>query len=405
MGRNNISILSPEDCCGCRACGDVCPTGAISFNEDSEGFLYPRVDSSICILCGKCTRICPELNLCLNPKASDATAAYAKDSQARQAGSSGGIFGLLAQRFCDEGGFVYGAAFDSNLQLIHVKARNSAEIQPILRSKYIQSNTSGIYHDAISELQKGKKVLFSGTPCQCNAIRNAVGPKLSELLTTVEVICHGVPSQSLFNKSINWLENRRNCRITSFAFRSKYPKALHPQAYSFTYIKDGDTRVVNGLHYQNPFYFGFQKYITLRPSCYNCKWARPERSADITLGDFWGIEKYCPDLNAKEGVSMAIINSEKGQELIDKIVNGNRLFTKNLPIAVAIENNGCLSSPTPRKPSRDAFFAALAKEPFNEVAKRFLVPRRKWIFDIYYGLPAPLRKVVRKIMDKKMRYE
>lgn len=406
MGNNkNISILAHADCCGCRACGDVCPVGCISFKEDSEGFFYPLVDESVCISCGKCTLICPEITpLHNNVVAKTVEAAYATDRNDRQAGSSGGIFGLLATQVLKKGGHVYGAAFDDNLKLAHQCATNIDELQPLMRSKYLQSDTTGCFKRIIADVNNGIQVLFSGTPCQCNAVVNAAGSNCDNLIT-VEVVCHGVPSQSLFDKTIQWIENRRHCKINSFSFRSKYKKTLHPQAFSYVCHDGYKTKMVNGLHYQNPFYFGFQKYITLRPSCYKCKWARPERCADLTLGDFWGIEKYDTSLDAKTGISQVIVTSDKGAELMSLLIEKSLIWHKEFPIAVAIENNGCLKAPTKLKPERERFFHALESEPFDNVVNKYLKSRRQWIFDVYYGMPGILRRFVRKVLDKRMRYE
>lgn len=400
----NISILAQEDCCGCRACGDVCPISCISFKEDKEGFLYPEVDESVCISCGKCQRTCPELNVSFNPVAKTVTGAYALSENDRQAGSSGGVFGLIAQEVIERGGHVYGAAFDEHLRLTHQSATNLNELQPLMRSKYLQSDTSGCFKRIIADVRNGIPTLFAGTPCQCNAVLNTVRSNYDNLIT-VEVVCHGVPSQDLFDRTIQWIESKRHCKIKTFSFRSKYKKALHPQAFSYVCEKDGKIKTVNGLHYQNPFYFGFQKYITLRQSCYKCKWARPERCADITLGDFWGIEKYDSGLDAKTGISQVIVNSDKGVELVSSLIEEGLIWHKQFPIAVAIENNGCLKAPTQLKPERHEFFKALESEPFDDVVNKYLKSKRQYIFDIYYGMPVVLRKMVRKIMDKRMRYE
>ncbi len=405
MGNNqNISILAHDDCCGCRVCGDVCPVGCISFKEDREGFFYPLVDESVCISCGKCQWICPEITPSHNAVAETVEAAYAIDCNDRQAGSSGGIFGLLAEQVLKKGGHVYGAAFDDNLKLSHQCATNIDELQPLMRSKYLQSNTSGCFKRIIADVRNGILVLFSGTPCQCNAVLNAVGSNCDNLIT-VEVVCHGVPSQSLFDKTLQWIENKKHCKIKAFSFRSKYKKALHPQAFSYVCDDGSKTKMVNGLHYQNPFYFGFQKYITLRPSCYRCRWARPERCADLTMGDFWGIEKYDPSLDAKTGISQIIVNSDNGAELMSLLIEKSLIWHKEFPMAVAIENNGCLKVPTKLKPERESFFLALESQPFDNVVKKYLKSRRQWIFDVYYSLPGILRRFVRKVMDKRMRYE
>ena len=403
VNKSNISVLNHTDCCGCKACGDICPKSCISFCEDKEGFIYPYVNEAQCISCKKCQRVCPELKPSHNTKSDSAIAAFAINQEARSAGSSGGIFGLLAQEIIKKGGKVWGAAFDSDLQLHHKAAPNIEDLTPLYRSKYIQSDTEGIYTQIKKDISEGILTLFSGTPCQCNAIKNFIGK--SELLITVEVICHGVPPQSLFNKLIAYLEKQNHYKITSFAFRSKSDKALHTHSFTYVYENGKGKKIENGLHYQFPYYFGFQKYITLRPSCYQCKWAKPERTADITLGDFWGIEKYNPSLDAKMGVSMIICNTEAGQSLIEHIKKRDLIFTEKFPIEVAIENNGCLSAPTPLKPEREAFFSALSRESLEEVITNYLQPKRKYIFDIYYSLPKPLRQIVRRLMDKRMKYE
>lgn len=372
--------------------------------KDSEGFFYPEIDEAICVSCGKCYKVCPELNQSYNEQAQTVDAAYAQSNADRQKGSSGGTFGLLASYVISKGGNVYGAAFDDNLRLVHRCATTIEELQPLLRSKYVQSDTTGCYRQIISDVKNGVMTLFSGTPCQCNAIINAVG-KNNDNLITVEVVCHGVPSQDLFDRTIKWMEDKNNCRIASFSFRSKYKGALHPQAFSYECDSNGRSRRIDGLHYQNPFYFGFQKYITLRPSCYKCKWARPERTADITLGDFWGIEKYNEGLNAKAGVSEIIINTEKGKHIANELYNSGFVWHETLPIEAAIENNGCLKSPTKLKPERKQLFEALMSESFDVVVNRHLKSKRQWVFDLYYGMPKFLRLIVRKIMDKKIKYE
>lgn len=400
---NNISILKKKECCGCRVCGNRCPTKCISFSCDSEGFVYPSVDESICISCGKCTNVCPEINPFFNKKVNTVEAAFAYNKLDRQAGSSGGIFGLVARLVLDRGGKVWGASFDDGLTLRHTSAVTNEELENLYKSKYLQSNTHNIYSVIKSDIKNGVLTLFSGTPCQCNAVRNYVGE--SDYLITVEVVCHGVPSQDLFNKCIKWEEHKNRCKINSFQFRSKYKNALHPQAYSYVCEKRGKQKMVNGLHYQFPFYFGFQRYLTLRPSCYECKWAQPDRCADITLGDFWGIEKYNSELNAKEGVSLVIINTPIARQLFNELIANNLVWRESYPIEVALKNNGCLIAPTELKPERAAFFSALNSLPFEEVVELYLKSKRQWIFDFYYGLPQFIRRFVRKLMDKRMRYE
>lgn len=399
----NISILTHEDCCGCRACGDICPVKCIIFQTDSEGFYYPVVDESICVRCGRCVGVCPELNVRSNDASDDVMAAYATSLNKRQEGSSGGLFGVLASYFIDKGGKVWGASFDNSLKLKHTSATTPEELKPLLRSKYLQSDTSECYHQIAKDLKNGIITLFAGTPCQCNALRNYVGQ--DERLYLIDVICHGVPSQDLFDRSIHWLENKQDCKVKEFTFRSKYKGALHPQAFSYICEKKGKRVQINGLHYQFPFYFGFQKYITLRPSCYTCKWAKTERAGDITLGDFWGIERLDPSLDPKTGISEVIVNTDKGDRLIKDIIENGLIWSKSFTLCDVVLNNGCLHSPTRLKPERAELFSELGSDTFDNVVRKHLVSKRQWIFDIYYALPGVIRKFLRKIMDKRMRYE
>lgn len=399
----NISILTHEDCCGCRACGDICPVKCIIFQTDSEGFYYPVVDESICVRCGRCADVCPELNVRCNDASDDVMAAYATSPNKRQEGSSGGLFGVLASYFIDKGGKVWGASFDNSLKLKHTSATTPEELKLLLRSKYLQSDTSECYRQIAKDLKNGIITLFAGTPCQCNALRNYVGQ--DERLYLIDVICHGVPSQDLFDRSIHWLENKQGCKVKEFTFRSKYKGALHPQAFSYICEKKGKLVQINGLHYQFPFYFGFQKYITLRPSCYTCKWAKTERAGDITLGDFWGIERLDPSLDPKTGISEVIVNTDKGDRLIKDIIENGLIWSKSFTLCDVVLNNGCLHSPTRLKPERAELFSELESDTFDNVVRKHLVSKRQWIFDIYYALPGVIRKFLRKIMDKRMRYE
>lgn len=401
---NNISSLGYLDCCGCRACGDGCPVGCISFEKDKEGFFYPIVDETACIHCGKCVRICPEFNPQHNETPDKVIAAYAESEEARRQGSSGGLFGVIATYIIKQGGKVWGAAFDGDLKLRHTCATKLEELKPLMRSKYLQSDSSGCYAAIADDLKKNILTLFVGTPCQCNALRNFIG-KECEHLNLIDLICHGVPSQDLFDRSIKWLEDKKGIKVIGFSFRSKYKGALHPQAFSYSYVKNGKMGQVNGLHYQFPFYFGFQKYITLRPACYRCKWACTQRAGDITLGDFWGVEKLNEGLDSKTGISEVIVNTAKGHKLIHSIAADSLIWTQEFAFEQVADSNGCLQSPTPLKAEREALFNCLENEPFDDAVKKHLVSKRQWIFNLYYGMPEFLRKIVRKIMDKRMRYE
>lgn len=401
-GNKSISCLNKQECTGCRLCGDCCPKQSVSFHEDHENFFYPLVDASTCINCGLCAKVCPVLHTEKNDKGEHSYAVYANETEKRDAGSSGGFFGLLAEQILDEGGHVWGAAFDDTLKLVHRKADNHKELIPLLKSKYIQSDLTGVYAQIKKDIREGVKTLFCGTPCQVNALKNYVG-RNSENLFTVDFVCHGVPNQRLFDMSIRWYEAKHKVKVDWFQFRYKGEGVKHPQAFALRH--KGEEKVRVGLHYQFPYYFGFQKYMTLRPSCYHCKWACSERPGDITLGDYWGIEKYIPQLNAKDGVSMILCNTDVGSELLNVLTKENKITVHTLSLKNAVECNGCLQGASPMKAERALFFQHLQEWDFDKVVKVHLTPKKKWIFDLFYGIPKPIRDVVRKVMDKRMKYE
>lgn len=399
---NSISCLNRQECTGCRLCGDSCPKHAITFQEDKEGFFYPIVDDATCINCELCLKYCPALHVDKYGIAKESYAVRAVEYKKREAGSSGGYFGLLAENVLNEGGRVWGAAFDDNLRLVHRKADNLQELAPLLKSKYIQSDLTGVYAQIKRDIREGVKTLFCGSPCQVNALKNYIG-KENDNLITVDLVCHGVPNQRLFDISIRWYEEKHHTKVEWFQFRYKGKGVKHPQ--SFALRREGESKVRVGLHYQFPYYFGFQKYMTLRPSCYQCKWACEERAGDITLGDYWGIEKFIPSLNAKEGVSMILCNTKKGEALFNLLSAENKVTSHTLSVENAVECNGCLQGASPMKKEREVFFQHLREWEFKQVVSEHLTPKKKWIFDLYYGIPKPIRDVVRRVMDKRMKYE
>lgn len=399
---NSISDLSKKECTGCRLCGDICPKHSILFAEDNEGFFYPIIDEETCISCGLCYNLCPALNVSKWARTEQSYAIYANDIIKRNAGSSGGFFGLLAEHVLNDGGHIWGAAFDENFKLVHRKADGINELSPLLKSKYIQSDLTGVYTQIKRDIQNGILTLFCGTPCQVNALKNYIGRDTTNLIT-VDFVCHGVPSQNLFDRCIQWYEEKHKVKIELFQFRYKGVGVKHPHSFAMRFIGEQKNRV--GLHYEFPYYFGFQKHITLRPSCYQCKWACSKRAGDITLGDYWGIENFIPQLNAKDGISMILCNTHKGHELLDSLIAENIVTAYALNVENAARNNRCLQEPFSIKPERELFFRHLREWDFDKVVNIHLTPKRKWIFDLYYGIPKPIRDIIRKLMNNRMRYE
>ena len=309
-----------KECTGCSVCVDGCPQNCIRMVKSSYGYLIPSIDASLCIKCGQCDRVCPTLNTKhVEYGGRVMFSAYHKSQSIRKEGSSGSVFYALASKVIDNGGIVVGAAFDERLKLKHQVAVNLDELKPLLKSKYLQSNTSGIYIKIKNYLKGGKNVLFCGTPCQCNAVKNYIPENLSKKLILVDFICHGVPSQDNFDKSMSLLEKEKKKKIISYSFRQKIGVDVH--GYEITYNDSSGKHLKEcGSWTQQPFYRGFKSYIAFRQSCYHCKHVGVNRSSDITLADFWGlpiIDKTVKDFG--KGYSMVIINSDKGKQIFSDI--------------------------------------------------------------------------------------
>lgn len=365
--------------------------------RDSEGFLYPRIDSKKCINCGKCEKACPINNRPTNNNAiqQEVYAAWSKDKNIRQDASSGGMFETLARSCLENKGIVFGAAFDEELQLKHTYATNIAELKPLCKSKYLQSDMNGCYEKIKAFLDSGKEVLFVGTPCQVAAMRNYIGEDCSKL-TLVDLICHGVPSQDLFDRCMRYEEKRCGIKIEKYSFRTKIEKGAIFHYYTEGYFKNGVYKEKIGAYYQSPFYLGFQKRLTLRPSCYKCCFSNLDRASDITIADFHGIEKYIQNIDIMQGVSMVIVNTLKGKELFNVVKKHIEISEFNLQ--VAIENNECLTKTTKMPIERYKFVEDLETKDFHYVVKNHLTSNKSWALRLYHSLPSKMRLIIKKVI-------
>lgn len=391
--RNNILTLQHNDCCGCKACGDICPAKAITFATDEEGFLYPLVHET-CMGCGLCVKICPTLNYSCRVSGDEQSykACFDKNLSRRDTGSSGGIFGLLASKLMGVGWIVCGAAFDENLQLKHRFASNEKEVGPLKKSKYLQSDTSGVYSGIKNKLDSGEKVMFVGTPCQCNALKNFLRKDYMEHLLLVDFACHGVPSQDLFDKCIAYYGEKNHCEVIGYQFRHKPKRYGAPQNYKMIVKKGVSSQEVEGKYYEEPFYYGFQKYMTLRPSCYHCHWASTDRISDISLADFWGIEKVTNQWDRRDHPSLVILNTDFGRRCFQSITE--ELACIETTREESIRGNGSLIAPTNCPAEREVFFQDLQTKSFDFVVKSHLTAKRRILKDIYYAIPFGIRKMV-----------
>lgn len=368
----NVNVITSEQCCGCGACYNKCPTGAISMQENNEGFLYPVIDEIKCTNCGLCQKACPSINVKYknNPKP-DCYAAMAND-EIRMKSSSGGMFTLLANYILDKGGYVCGAAFDDDWSVHHIIIDNKEDLSKLRGSKYVQSDTENCYKEIKKLLDADKYVLFSGCPCQVAGLYTFLGKEYEKLLS-VDILCHGAPSQGVWKKYL--AENFQDKKILNINFRDK--SEIGWSCSDCTITLSNNEKIVS-----NNYTKLFHDSIIIRQSCEECRYSKLPRIADITLGDFWGISNYNKDLNDGKGTSFVLLNSFKGKNIFKSInVKSKKIKLKE------DYNNGNLRFNCKLNKNRERFFKLSEKYPVNYCSET--VKNDKYdvcYISIFYGL-------------------
>jgi coenzyme F420-reducing hydrogenase beta subunit len=343
--------------------------------EDAEGFRYPSIDRDVCTSCGACERVCPAMHararLECGPKP-EVYAAWSRSASIRSVSSSGGIFSSLASEVLARGGAVGGAAFDEANELRHVLVREERELTALRGSKYVQSEVAGAFREVRHWLRGGRSALFVGTPCQVDGLKAYLG-KPRERLYTCDLVCHGVPSSSIFRAYRKWLEGIHRGQIRSLAFRDK-AKGGWKEFQVVARFDDGqEYRRAFG---QDAFMIGFLRNLYLRPACHACPYACLPRVGDITLGDFWGIGVSRPELDDDRGTSLVLVNSEPGASMLTWASAHMHVYRGSLDVAVG--GNRCLQRPTAASPLRRAFFEKAAHSEFADLERKYLRPRKAW---------------------------
>lgn len=390
----NVSIIG-NNCTGCHACEQTCPVRAISFSVNQEGFYYPLV-STTCINCGKCARKCHSLNESLFQSSLSGFAAYTKDNILLRKSSSGGMFAEIASKFINSGGVVFGCTEDKPGNVHHIAIEEAHKIQQLQGSKYVESNLEGVYSEVESLLKNGKKVLFSGTPCQIAGLKTYIGIG-SDLLFTLDIVCHGVPSRKIYKDYLEWESKKRKKRISKFVFRSK-----EKHGWSLTYrmelIDSKSTSVKEHLATMSPYYYHFLQGYNYRESCYHCKYARKERCSDITLCDFWGIDSVAPEMNNFYGVSGVLLNSEKGVTLWESVQSD--LISKQVDIMDIVKHNGQLKEPSTRPHIRDQYYIDESNNDFNYLTHKYNAGRLLIFDTLKDAIPNRYRQRIKKFLNR-----
>lgn len=383
-------------CSGCGACVQVCPVGAIEFVEDSHSFIYPQTDSSKCINCSKCFGVCPFENKgeTADMQQQKFYAAKSKNDKTIKDSSSGGAFSEIVEAVCDESFAVFGAELNNNLKAVHTFIEDKNDLPRLQKSKYLQSNTGDSFKKAKEFLADGKKVIFAGTPCQIAGLKNFLGKDYDKLLC-IDIVCHGVPSQKMFDKYISELEKELGSKVTGFTFRNKVnfdkPKKCNQKT---VLIKTADGKETVKEVLQCEYLAAFHEALTYRDSCAQCPFANTERVGDITIADFWGGEKYYPDFYDPRGTSLMIFNNQKGLSYLEKIKARTAVIETDRE--KACKNNAQLRRPVRFHPNRDKFLELNKNNPFcYSVRECITIPSPMRL--LLSKLASPLKKVVRKI--------
>lgn len=331
-----IQIFDKHNCCGCSACVQICPKQCIVLEEDEKGFMYPIVHKEHCINCGLCEKVCPFLIHGRNHYPIEVYAASNPDETVRMNSSSGGIFSMLAETILNENGVVFGACFDEKWNVIHDYTETKDGLEKFRGSKYVQSTIGDTYKKALVFLRNGRKVLFSGTPCQILGLKNFLKKEYENLLT-VDVVCHGVPSPLVWRSYLEYV-NPSNKKISFVNLRDK---SRGWKNYSYL-IKSKDEILVDEYASSSLYLLGFSLNLTLRPSCYKCPAKDLKSGSDVTLSDCWGNLKKNNIYDDDKGLSAVIVNSVKGKSFLDKII----LNKKSLTFEFIQKNNPSVSNST-----------------------------------------------------------
>ena len=361
MNNKGIVLATETECTGCSACYNACPTKSIKMVSSDEGFLYPLIMDT-CVGCKKCENSCPIVNVNHNEIVKKrAYACINEDIDTRLKSSSGGVFALLAHHILKCGGVVFGAKFDVDTQsIIHTIIDKQENLDQIMRSKYAQSNIGKTFINVKKCLKNGKKVLFSGTPCQISGLQAFLGEKYDNLYL-VDVICHGVPSNMLLEKYLKYISKEN---VTEMNFRDKkkgwtdFGMSIITDRQTKWYSKDKD-----------PYMQMFLRNFCLRESCYSCK-AKENDCADITLGDFWGIREVLPIIDDNNGTSLVITRTAKGEKLLESIIDNCKCV--EVCYEDAVKHNRSEYSSTQRPIERNQFYKDLNQMFFKSMIKKYV---------------------------------
>lgn len=331
--------------------------------SDEEGFRYPQINVNACIHCELCVKTCPELNPSEQAEPVKIVGLKNRDNERAQKSASAGLAAALSRHVIEHSGFVAGAVYNEDFSVSHQLISNTQELSRLNGSKYQQSDTGYIYKDIRTLLKQHQTVLFIGTPCQVSGLKHFLQKDYSNLYTC-DLICHGVPSPKVFQSYLHFIEKKYKRKVASINMRDKTlgwnkPGIRIQFTDGYSIFRNRETNLFNCI---------YSVHYATRPSCHECLYANMNREGDLTIGDFWGIERYHPDFFDKHGVSLALVNTPKGEELLNGILHQFEWITSD-PDECMQPN---LAFPAPKSPVHEIFFQDFNKYDFETIAKKYL---------------------------------
>lgn len=363
-----------EKCTGCGACVQRCPKRCISWTEREFGFRYPQIDKDACVNCGLCEKVCP-IDKAL--EVSDEQKAYAavhKDDEVLAKSTSGGAFTAIADAIFAQGGIVYGAAMRDGMQVKHIRTSGKDDFEGLRSSKYLQSDTGTTYQMVEQDLKQGKTVLYSGTPCQIDGLKNFLR-KDYENLYTADIVCHGVGSQAYFDKYMDYARERYG-KIKALRFRSKEYAGWSCGGVVVVVDSSDCLKKIPYRDFDNYYYSYFLSGDIYRKSCYSCKYANTNRVGDFTLGDYWGVEALNLPLQTENGCSLLLVNNQHAMQLLDEIESLDRVETT---VEQAAHCNKQLNAPSKLMDSRQNRIGEYESMSGQQIQKEYLKNHRKTV--------------------------
>ena len=362
-----------EKCTGCGACVQRCPKRCISWTQREFGFRYPQIDKDACVNCGLCEKVCPTDKALEVPVEQKVYAAVHKDTEVLAKSTSGGAFTAIADAIFAQGGIVYGAAMLDDMQVKHIRTTGKDDFEGLRSSKYLQSDTGTTYQMVEQDLKQGKFVLYSGTPCQIDGLKNFLG-KDYETLYTVDIVCHGVGSQAYFDKYMDFARERYG-KIKALRFRAKEYAGW--SCGGVVVVDSSDClKKIPYRDFDNYYYSYFLSGDIYRKSCYSCKYANTNRVGDFTLGDYWGVEALNLPLQTENGCSLLLVNNQHAMQLLDEIESLDRVETT---VEQAAHCNKQLNAPSKLMDSRQNRIGEYESMSGQQIQKEYLKNHRKTV--------------------------